>query len=54
MLARIFSPILPLMPSAASITPCREPCSLISFAAVLGPTPGTPGMLSLLSPISAR
>ena len=37
----------------AANTPSRSPYSVISFAAVLGPIPGTPGTLSTLSPISA-
>ena len=31
----------------------REPAFWISVVAVFGPTPGTPGMLSLASPLSA-
>ena len=31
----------------------RSPYSRISFAAVFSPTPGTPGMLSVGSPLSA-
>ena len=37
----------------AAITPSVSPCSVISWAAFFGPTPGTPGTLSTLSPIRA-
>ena len=33
--------------------PSKEPNSLINLEAVFGPMPGTPGMLSTLSPIKA-
>ena len=36
-----------------SMTPSREPYFWIHFWAVFGPTPGTPGMLSEVSPRSA-
>ncbi len=52
--ARRFSPILPLMPSAAPITASSVPYSPSHLAAVLGPHFSTPGTLSIVSPISAR
>src|SRR3546814_3366141 len=52
--ARRFSCILDFfIIGAAASTLSRSPNSLISFAAVLGPIPGTPGTLSTVSPISA-
>jgi len=50
---RRFSPTTPLIAGAAAMTPSSEPCSVIHFAAVFGPTLSTPGMLSTESPISA-
>ncbi len=51
--ARTFSPALPLIWSTLATRPSRSPYCPIHFAAVLGPTPGTPGRLSLFSPTSA-
>ena len=39
--------------SSRSINPSTEPNSVSSLMAVLAPTPGTPGMLSVVSPCSA-
>ena len=50
--ARRFSPILPLTSSAWAITSSRLPYCAMSALAFLGPMPGTPGMLSELSPLS--
>ncbi len=44
---------MPLTASAFAITPSSVPYSASHFAAVFGPHLGTPGMLSMLSPISA-
>ncbi len=52
--SRRLSPILPPMLPALAITPSRVSYSASHFAAVFGPHLGTPGMLSTLSPISAR
>ena len=51
---RRFSPILPFTFSAFSIRPSTEPNSVIHLAAVFSPHFGTPGTLSILSPIRAR
>ena len=48
---RMFSPILPLMLSASASTASSEPYCTMSAAAFLGPMPGTPGILSLVSPL---
>ena len=48
--ARRFSPILPLTSPAWAITWSRLPYCTMSAAAFLGPMPGTPGMLSEVSP----
>ena len=45
-----FSPSFPLTLPALASTSSRVPYSCRSFTAVLSPTPGTPGMLSLESP----
>ncbi len=51
MWARRFSPILPLTSSACAMTSSRLPYCTMSAAAFLGPMPGTPGMLSEVSPL---
>ena len=51
MWARRFSPILPLTSSAWAMTSSRLPYWLMRALAFLGPMPGTPGMLSELSPL---
>ena len=51
--SRSDSPALPLIWSTCATTPARSPYWLIHLAAVLGPTPGTPGRLSEDSPTSA-
>ena len=43
-----------LIASVDASTVSRSPYSTISWLAVFGPIPGTPGTLSTLSPISAR
>ena len=53
MLSRSASPFLPLISSACSITPSKPPYWLIHLAAKPSPTPGTPGMLSAVSPRNA-
>ena len=50
MCARRFSPILPLTSSACAMTSSRLPYCAMSALAFLGPMPGTPGMLSDVSP----
>ena len=50
MCARRFSPILPLTSSACAMTSSRLPYCAMSALAFLGPMPGTPGMLSDMSP----
>ena len=53
--SRSDSPALPLIWSMPATMPSRSPNWVIHFAAVLGPTPGTPGRLSEVSPtIAAR
>ena len=52
-LARSDSPFLPPISSACSQMPSREPNWLIHLAAKPSPTPGTPGILSAVSPRSA-
>ena len=52
--ARRFSPTLPRTSPARSMTSSRLPKLASHLAAVFGPTLGTPGMLSTLSPMSAR
>ena len=52
--SRRFSPTLPGTSPALAITPSRSPYASSHFTAVFGPTFGTPGTLSTLSPISAR
>ena len=42
----------PLMSSMWSSTSSSEPCVRISSLAVFSPIPGTPGMLSEVSPLS--
>ena len=49
--ARRFSPILPLTSSAWAMTSSRLPYCTMRAAAFLGPMPGTPGMLSEVSPL---
>ena len=49
--ARRFSPILPLTSSAWAMTSSKLPYCTMSALAFLGPMPGTPGMLSELSPL---
>ena len=44
--------LAPLISSMCSSTPSSEPNRWSSSAAVLSPIPGTPGMLSLVSPLS--
>ncbi len=51
---RRLSPIFPLISSALASSVSRSPYVEIHFFAVTCPTPGTPGMLSTLSPIKAR
>ena len=51
--SRSESPALPLISSTCATRPVRSPYCPSHFAAVLGPTPGTPGRLSLDSPTSA-
>ena len=52
--ARTFSRCLPFSSvSARAISSSTEPNVWTSFAAVFSPTPGTPGMLSEVSPLSA-
>jgi hypothetical protein len=53
-LSRRLSPTLPEMSAACATMPSALPYSASHFAAVFGPTFGTPGMLSELSPTSAR
>ena len=48
------SPIFPFIVPAFATTVSKSPCSANHFTAVFGPTLGTPGTLSLLSPISVR
>ena len=48
-----FSFSLPFSSSACATSSSTEPNSWTSFAAVFSPTPGTPGMLSEVSPLSA-
>ena len=50
MWARRFSPILPFTSSACAITLSRLPYCTMRAAAFFGPMPGTPGMLSEVSP----
>jgi hypothetical protein len=52
--ARRFSPALPGSAGADATSASSEPCSASHFAAVFGPTPLMPGMLSEVSPIRAR
>ena len=52
--ARRFSPTLPLISAAAAMMPSRLPYSFNHLAAVFGPTLSTPGMLSTVSPMTAR
>lgn len=47
------SPALPLISCTCSTMPARSPYAVIHLAAVLGPTPGTPGRLSEVSPTRA-
>ena len=51
MWARRFSPILPLTSSAWAMTSSSEPYWQMRALAFLGPMPGTPGMLSEVSPL---
>src|SRR5674476_622511 len=51
--SRSDSPALPLISLTWATTPVRSPYCWIHLAAVLGPTPGTPGRLSEDSPTSA-
>ena len=53
-LARRLSPTLPEISPAWATTPSSEPCSASHFAAVFGPTLGTPGTLSTGSPTRVR
>ena len=51
LLALTFSPSLPLILSAFSRTPSTEPYSLRRAIPFFSPIPGTPGILSDLSPM---
>jgi hypothetical protein len=51
---RRFSPTAPPISLAWATMASSEPQASSHFTAVLGPTLGTPGTLSTLSPISAR
>ena len=51
--ASTFSFCLPLSMSVCATRSSTVPNWFTSFAAVLSPTPGTPGMLSLVSPLRA-
>ena len=51
--ASTFSFCLPFSMSVWATSSSTEPNWFTSLAAVLSPTPGTPGMLSLVSPLSA-
>ena len=51
MWARRLSPILPLTSSACAMTSSSEPYFTMRALAFLGPMPGTPGMLSEVSPL---
>ena len=49
--ARMFSPIFPLISPACSRTASSDPYWTMSADAFFGPMPGTPGMLSDVSPL---
>ena len=51
-LVRFSLRLAPEILSMLASTPSRSPYSLSSWAAVLSPMPGTPGMLSEVSPFS--
>ena len=53
MCSRKASPTLPPIESRFARMPSKPPYWLIHLAAVFGPTPGTPGRLSAVSPTSA-
>ena len=54
LLSRTFSNCLPFRSSRCSYRPSKLPYFDRNFAAVLSPTPGTPGILSAESPFSPR
>ena len=49
-----FSPTFPEIEAAFLISSSRDPNLVYHLLAVLGPTPGMPGILSDVSPTSAR